>query len=60
MFKPKSMDEAYVQTWYLENIGMEKGKSSGFKQKEKHDAFKEGKKKWKGGNTKKKMAATAH
>jgi len=34
LFKPKSTDEAYVQTQYLENIGIKRVESSGSEQKE--------------------------
>jgi hypothetical protein len=38
---------------YLENIGHKKGQPSGSKKKEHREASKEGKKKWKGGEDKK-------
>jgi hypothetical protein len=43
------MDEACVQEQYLENIGKNKGKTSGSNKKEHQEASKEGKKKWKEG-----------
>lgn len=58
LFNPKSVDEACVQTQYLENIGLERAQSIGSKQKEQHDASKEGKKQK--GVKHKKMAATSH
>ena len=48
LFKPKSVDEAYVHAQYLENIGLKRAQWSGSKHKEKQDACKEGKKKKKG------------
>ena len=48
LFNPKTIDEAYVQARYLENIGHKKRKPSGSKQKYNQDSSKEGKKKWKG------------
>jgi hypothetical protein len=58
-FKPRKVDEACVQEQYVENTGHTKGKPSGFKKKEHHEASKEGKKKWKGGKDKK-MKTIAH
>lgn len=59
LFNPKSVDEACVQEQYLENIGLKKGKLSGLKKKEQHDASKEGKKKLKGEKDKK-LGITTH
>jgi hypothetical protein len=59
LFKLRKMDEACVQTHYLENLGHEKGNPSGSKQKEHQEDSKEGKKKWKGGKDTK-MVETAH
>jgi len=58
LFKPKSIDEAYVKAQYLENIGLKRVQSSGSKQKEKHEASKEGKKKKKWGKDKKTVTTT--
>lgn len=52
LFKPKMVDVACVQAYYLEKIGHNKGKSSGSKHKEHQKAYTKGKKSWKGGKTK--------
>ena len=52
LFKPKLVDEACVQAQYLQNIGLKRVQSSGSKQKEQHEASKEGKNKQKGGKIK--------
>jgi hypothetical protein len=43
LFNPKTIDESYVKEQYLENMGHKKGQPIGSKQKEHHDASKEGK-----------------
>ena len=58
LFKPRIVNETYVQEQYLENIGNKKGQPSGSKQKDHQVASKEGKKKWKG--KEKKTISTAH
>jgi hypothetical protein len=60
IFNPRIVDEACVHAQYLENIGQNKGQPSGSKQKEHHDASKEGKKKWKGGKYKKTTNISQH
>jgi len=45
LFKPKTMDEACVQAQYLENICLKRAQSSGLKQKEQQETYKEWKKK---------------
>ena len=47
LFKPRTIDEACVQAWYLEKMDKNKGQSIGSKQKDHQDASKE-RKKWKG------------
>jgi hypothetical protein len=47
LFKPRTINEAYVQAQCLENIGHKEGQPSDSKHKEHQDASKEGKKKWK-------------
>jgi hypothetical protein len=41
LFKSKTVDEAYAQAQYLENIGHKKGQPSGSKHKENHNTSKE-------------------
>ena len=57
LFKPRTVDETFVQAKYLENIGYKKGQQSGYKKKDHKDASKEGKK-WKGKEKKKKQNDT--
>lgn len=59
-FMPKSVDKAFIQTQYLENLGIKRVKSSGSKQKEKHEASEEGKKKKIWGKDKKMVSTTHH
>jgi hypothetical protein len=59
IFNPRKLDEACVQTRYLENIDQKKEHPSGSKKKDHPGDSKEGKKKWKGGKYKK-IAATTH
>jgi hypothetical protein len=54
LFKPKTVDEAYVKAQYLENIGHKKRHPSASKQKEHQETSKEGKNKWKGKDKKRK------
>jgi hypothetical protein len=58
LFKPGTIDEAYVEAQYLENIGHKKGYPNGFKHKYHQEASNKGKKKWK--RKDKKMVSTAH
>jgi len=52
LFKPRIVEEAYVQAQYLENIGLKRVQSSGSKKMEKWDSSKDEKKKKKGGKIK--------
>lgn len=58
LFKIRWVGEAYVHAKYLDNKGLKNGKSSGWKQKEKQDSSREGKKKWKGGKGKNTTSTT--
>ena len=58
LFKPRTINEAYVQAQYIKNIRNKKGYPSGSKNKECEDASMEGKKKWK--REGKKTTTTTH
>jgi hypothetical protein len=55
LFKPRTIDEGCMQAHYLENIGHKKGHPSGSRYKYHQHSSKEGKKKWKGKDKKKKI-----
>ena len=57
-FKPITIDEAYMQAQYLDDMDKKEGKPSGSKWKEHQDTSKEGKNKEKGED--KKTTSTTH